>query len=102
VSVRQLEDGIGVLGLRHDRSTISRIERLVRGEGRRLQVARGPDGIAPTVDELDDDASPDACRADASAHGCSRRPRPTVLSRGASSLGTSRCRSSWTWRPCTA
>ena len=68
---------MGFIGLTHDWATIARIERVVRGDGRRLQVERrsggsGPDsagsgGRVPTVDELDDDTSADACRADAFA-----------------------------------
>lgn len=58
-SVRQLEDGLGFLGLTHDWSTISQIEQVVRADGRRLQLARRPDG--------DLEAHADVCRADALA-----------------------------------
>lgn len=57
--MRQLEDGLGFLGLTHDWSTISQIEQVVRADGRRLQLARRPDG--------DLEAHADVCRADALA-----------------------------------
>ena len=40
VSVRELEDGMGYLGLTHEWSTIAAIEKVVRADGRRLQLAR--------------------------------------------------------------
>ena len=67
VSVRQLDDGMGFLGLTHEWSTIERIARVVRGDGRRLQRERRSDGAVPTIDQLDDDPTADACRADALA-----------------------------------
>ena len=64
VWVRQLEDGMGYLGLTHDWSTIHAIHEAVATDGRCLQVARGGSGaVADGVE----DATADACRADALA-----------------------------------
>jgi len=64
VWARQLDDGMGYLGLTHDWSTIQAIHDAVATDGRCLQVARGGSG---SVAEGDDDAAADACRADAMA-----------------------------------
>jgi len=61
---RQLEDGMGYLGLTHDWSTIQAISDAVSTDGRCLQVARGGSG---SVAEGNEDAAADACRADAMA-----------------------------------
>jgi len=64
VWARQLEDGMGYLGLTHDWSTIQAIHDAVATDGRCLQVARGGSG---SVAEGNEDAAADACRADAMA-----------------------------------
>ena len=61
---RQLDDGMGYLGLTHDWSTIQAIHDAVGKDGRCLQVARGGAGA---VAEGVEDATADACRADALA-----------------------------------
>jgi hypothetical protein len=60
---RQVEDGMGFLGLTHDWSTITAIHAAVTADGRTLQLARG--GSAAAAGQ--DDATADACRADALA-----------------------------------
>jgi hypothetical protein len=64
VWARQLDDGMGYLGLTHDWSTIQAIHDAVTTDGRCLQVARGGSG---SVAEGNEDAAADACRADAMA-----------------------------------
>ena len=64
VWTRQLEDGMGYLGVTHDWSTIQAIADTVATDGRCLQVQRGGSGA---VGEGDLDATADACRADAFA-----------------------------------
>jgi hypothetical protein len=61
---RQLEDGMGYLGLTHDWSTIQAIADAVSTDGRCLQVQRG--GCGAVTDGVED-ATADACRADAMA-----------------------------------
>ena len=61
---RQLEDGMGYLGLTHDWSTIQAIAKTVDDDGHCLQVERGGAGA---VAEGVEDATADACRADAIA-----------------------------------
>ena len=61
---RQLEDGMGYLGLTHDWSTIQAMAETIATSGRCLQVARGGSGaVADGVE----DATADVCRADAMA-----------------------------------
>ncbi len=62
VWLRQLEDGMGYLGLTHDWPTIQAIAQTVRTEGDCLRVGRGG---ATAVAEGVEDATADACRADA-------------------------------------
>ena len=64
VWARQLDDGMGHLGLTHDWSTIQAIHDAVGKDGRCLQVARGGTGA---VTDGEEDATADACRADALA-----------------------------------
>jgi hypothetical protein len=61
---RQLEDGMGYLGVTHDWSTIQAMKDTIDTSGRCLQVARGGTGA---VAEGVEDATADACRADAMA-----------------------------------
>ena len=61
---RQLEDGMGYLGVTHDWSTIQAMKETIDTSGRCLQVARGGSGA---VAEGVEDASADSCRADAMA-----------------------------------
>jgi Domain of unknown function (DUF222) len=80
VWARQIEDGMGVFGMVHDWPTIESMMRRIRADGRALQLQRraaeaDPAGTATgTVDADDrvaesteDDATADACRADAVA-----------------------------------
>jgi hypothetical protein len=64
VRTRQLDDGMGYLGLTHGWPTIQAIESAVRADGRALQLERGG---AAAVAQGDDDATADSCRADALA-----------------------------------
>ncbi|HEY5136630.1 MAG TPA: DUF222 domain-containing protein, partial [Candidatus Nanopelagicales bacterium] len=64
VWARQLEDGMGYLGLTHDWSTIQAIHDAGSADGRCLQVQRG--GTGAVADGVED-ATADACRADALA-----------------------------------
>jgi len=64
VWARQLEDGMGYLGLTHDWLTIQAIHDAVRKDGHCLQLARGGTGA---VADGEDDTTADACRADALA-----------------------------------
>ena len=58
MTVRELEDGMGYLGLVHDWTTISAIEQTVRADGRRLQRQRRATGtVRDTV--AHDGSSPD-------------------------------------------
>ena len=61
---RQVEDGMGYLGMTHDWPTIKAITDAVTADGRALQLSRG--GAAAAADG-DQDAAADACRADALA-----------------------------------
>lgn len=61
---RQLEDGMGYLGVTHDWPTIQAMQAVVDADGRCLRVARGGSGA---VAEGEADAAADACRADAFA-----------------------------------
>jgi hypothetical protein len=61
---RQLEDGMGSLGVVSDWSTIHAIATTVAADGRALQLTRG--GAAAVADG-DEAATADACRADALA-----------------------------------
>ena len=64
VWTRQLDDGMGCLGVTHDWPTIQAIESAVRADGRALRLERGG---AAAVAQGDDDATADSCRADALA-----------------------------------
>jgi hypothetical protein len=59
---RPIEDGLGYLGLVHDWPTINAIQSAVTADGRALQLARGGAAAAAAGAE---DATADACRADA-------------------------------------
>jgi hypothetical protein len=64
VWTRQLDDGMGFLGLTHEWSTIQAIAKTVQAEGDCLRIERG--GAAAVVEGVED-AAADACRADAMA-----------------------------------
>ena len=61
---RQLEDGMGYLGVTHDWSTIQAIAETVATTAAACRSQRGGTGA---VTEGDEDATADACRADAFA-----------------------------------
>ncbi|MDA8435542.1 MAG: DUF222 domain-containing protein, partial [Actinomycetales bacterium] len=87
VWARQTEDGMGILGMVHDWPTIESMMRQIRADGRALQLARraaeaDPAGTATETVDADDraaesveeDATADACRADAfAARVCGKR-----------------------------
>jgi len=64
VCTRQLEDGMGSLGLTHDWATIQAIAKTVADDGDCLRIERG--GATAVIDGVED-ATADACRADALA-----------------------------------
>ena len=64
VATRQLDDGMGHLGLTHDWATIQAIAKTVQDDGDCLRIERGG---ATAVSDGVHDATADACRADALA-----------------------------------